>query len=421
VEKPEQTVKWQEEVLSSREAIEALARSARDSFSALDPSQDLTWLHARSNDERRLYVLSARRNGSLLGLAPFEIHPSTLRFGLGELTLARKRIRRFALEGAPAVADGSPETLSACFELLAARMPKAGGIFLRGVSEKSVLHPLLNEPGGPIHSWFHVIPHGPTYLRCRINWNGNFEDYLNSLGKVSRKDLRRTLRKAAASTSAFRLQRYCNEADVAPFLEIAARVSARTYQQQLLDEGIHNSEQEKKELLTAARMGRFLGHILFSDQEPIAFHLGAVHDTCFHMVDGGYDPDWAKMQVGILTFLLVLKDLEQHRTPVETLDYLYGGGTFKERTSNTTVPERHYYLFRRDAAGTALASAMFASDNLSRLIGEFLARYRLKEFVKRQIRRISSLSLRGRRLLQVDLGATGLTTTWWATATSPFL
>jgi len=106
------------------------------------------------------------------------------------------------------------------------------------------------------------------------------------------------------------------------------------------------------------------------------------------MTEGGYDPKWAKAQIGMLTFLYILKDLEAHAVPVTVLDYLYGGGTFKERTSHLLTRERHYYLFKRTLSGAAVAAAMRMTAATSEQLGGLLESLHLKEWVKRQIRRV---------------------------------
>jgi hypothetical protein len=398
----EQMAVWREEVLARPEQFDGLAREARAAFPDLELSHDVAWQHSSSRGDRTLMVLTAREGGRLVGLAPFEVHPTSLKFGVGEVTMMRKRVQRFALERAPLVTGGDDLT-TGCFAALAERLPVNGAVFLRGVPEESEAHTQLAKCGSALRKTFHVVPHGPAYTRCRIAWDGSFEAYLNSLGKVTRKDLRRTLKKAEGASPAFRLERYTSEGDVAAYLEIAAAVSAKTYQRRLLGEGVVNNDRQRANLLNAARTGRFLGHILFAGEEAIAFHLSYTDAARLYMIDGGYDPAWAKVQPGMLTFLFLLQDLERHNVPVTTLDYLYGGGAYKERTSNLKTRERHYYLIKRGLRGAMLASAMRSMDTVSSSLGALLERYQLKEFVKRQIRRATAWRPASYKSLPADL------------------
>ena len=141
-----------------------VAEQARTEFPHLDINQDIEWLSAICADGgTSVLVLSAWQGDRLLGLAPFQVHPSQLQFAFGELTLARKQVRRFALERHPLLSDSLPaEALIECFAALADRLPEDGAVFLRGVPESSTMHALLTERGGPLKALFHVVPHGPS-------------------------------------------------------------------------------------------------------------------------------------------------------------------------------------------------------------------------------------------------------------------
>jgi CelD/BcsL family acetyltransferase involved in cellulose biosynthesis len=377
---------WREEALRDPARITALAQEARETFPHLDWHHDVVQLSERQD----VLVMSARLGGRLVGLAALPAEMSYIRFGLNYLTVARKRVRRYALEREPLLcAEVRSEAMASFFEALATRLDDDAAFFLPGVPDGSLIHDLLSDCHGRISSKFHIVPQGPSYLRCRVRWNGDFEAYLESLGKATRKDLRRTLKKAETQFgAAYRLERFTTVADVPRFQSLASDVAEKTYQRRLLAQGITNSEADRTELVRAARAGRLLGHVLFIADEPVAFHLGHIDGGCLSMTDGGYDPKWAKAQVGMLTYLLMLKDLEAHRVPVTILDYSYGGGVYKERTSHVKTPERHYYLIKRSMIGTAVATAMRTTDAASRGVGQMLERYRLKDWMRRQIRRL---------------------------------
>jgi CelD/BcsL family acetyltransferase involved in cellulose biosynthesis len=329
-------------------------------------------------------ALSLRKEGRLVGFAPFQIAPSHLRLAFGGLTLMKKSVRRFSLESTPLLATSlDTDALVGCFATLADRLPDDGAVFLRAVPHASPMHALLTNRESPLRSLFHVVPYGPSYERCRIRWDGSFETYLGSLGKVTRKDLKRTLKKAEERLGPHRLVRYTHPDEIDEFFRHADPVADRTYQAKQLGLGLAQNMGLRAKFACAARNGAFLGHVLFVGDEPAAFHCGYVHHQCFYMVDGGYDPRWSKAQIGIVIFLHVLRDLERHGDCVTLLDYLYGGGDYKKRTSNIAEPERHYYLIKKGVPGTLVAAAMRATDGLSRGVGDALNKYGVKKAVKR--------------------------------------
>ncbi|MCE9523558.1 MAG: GNAT family N-acetyltransferase [Alphaproteobacteria bacterium] len=368
--------------------FDALAVEVSAAFSDVDLSHDLGWLSATWNDpDKSLLILTAREGGRLVGFAPFQVHPTRLQFGLGELTLARKRVCRFALEREPLVASGMMgDALAACFKALAARLPANGAVFLGGVPETSAMHELLSARSS-VRSAFHVVAHGPRYQRCRIRWDGSFERYLSTLGKKTQKNLRQTLKKIDSEYGArVGFERFSDAESIDAFLKDAVEVSAKTYQATLLGLGLSQSARPGEKLKRAAAMGRFLGFVLRIDGRPVAYDYGYVHEGRFYWVEGGYDPAWAKAQIGSYNFVRILLDLEARKSPVTSLDYLHGENAFKERTSNMKTHERHYYLLKRGVSGTPLAYAMRASDLVSRRLGGVLEKYQAKDFVKRQLR-----------------------------------
>lgn len=393
---------WREEVLGHAEHIEALAREARTAFPDLELGHDVAWQRLSSNRNRKLMVLTAREEGRLVGYAPFEVHPTSLQFGLGEVTMMRKRVQRFALEAAPLVA-GNADLTSGFFSSLAERLPPNAAVFLRGVAEGSEMHNQLTERGSALRKNFHVVPHGPSYLRCRIRWDGSFERYLATLGKKTQKNLLQTQKKVD-STYGDRVTftRFSSAASIDEFLSAAVEVSSKTYQANLLGLGLARSS-NFDEIRSVAAAGRFLGFILRIDGQAVAYDFGYVHEGRFYWIEGGYDPAWAKAQIGSYNLVRILLDLEAQRTPITSLDYLYGENVFKERTSNMKTRERHYYLIKRGLRGTILASAMQSTDSLSRNLGALLERYELKDFVKRKVREFSAWPLAGYKWIALKL------------------
>ncbi|MCE9521975.1 MAG: hypothetical protein K8S25_06020, partial [Alphaproteobacteria bacterium] len=173
-------ITWREEDFTDASEIAALSKCAKDAFPCLEMGQDLEWLNALwSTPDKSLLVLSAWLDDRLAGLAIFKVNSASLQFALGEITFLRKRIRRFALEGNPLIADTLPASaIGDCFTTLAERLPKNAAVFLAGIPHSSAFHVELHDKNSALRSRFFVVPHGPTYLRCRIRWDGSFENYL---------------------------------------------------------------------------------------------------------------------------------------------------------------------------------------------------------------------------------------------------
>jgi CelD/BcsL family acetyltransferase involved in cellulose biosynthesis len=67
-------------------------------------------------------------------------------------------------------------------------------------------------------------------------------------------------------------------------------------------------------------------------------------------------------------------------------DFLAGDSLYKQRMSNTSREERHYYLIPRGWPGTVYAVALVGVNFLSERIGRWLEASGLKERIKRFVR-----------------------------------
>jgi len=386
------TIEWRASEVASAGERRSLAELARASLPICKMSHDVDWLGVEADQPgHRLIVLVDREGDELLGIAPFHVHPSGLSFWIGEISVFSKKVERFAIEEGPLTRrQPARVAVDECFSALSGLLRPGNVVFLGGVSKDSDLQTLIDDETSALRRAFHVVPFGPEYLRCKIAWDGSFERYLASIGYTSRKDLRRTLKKFEKSDNLrVELRRYRSEDEVAAFLEDAIPVSDKTYQKQLLGIGLSDDDRLEVKLREAARKGYFLGHNLYLNGKAVAFHYGYNYNSTFYMIDGAYDPAWAKHQVGVVIFCEVLKDIEKHGDRITLMDYMYGGGTYKERSSNLKMPERHYYLIPRTLFGAVLAKSLILTDRFSRALGGFLERHGLKDRIKRLIRRSS--------------------------------
>ena len=386
-------VKWQVQAVDTPEARLALANESRALYPGLGLNQDVEWLGVLSDrPEQRMAVLADREGRDLRGLAAFHIHPSGLTFSLGEVVLFSLKVERFAIDAGP-VTSRSPSqpAVDACFSALADMLESENVVFLGGVPKDSDLQAVIDDSSSALRKRFHVVPYGAEYLRCRVRWTGSYDEYLSSLSAKERSKLRRALRRfAEADGLTGEVRRFQHVGDVDGFMAAAVPVSAKTYQHRLLGLGLTDDSTAADEIREAAGRGWFLGHILYVNGEPTAFHYGFVFHKCFYMMAAGYDPAYAQNEVGNVLFLEVLKDIEKVGDEIDLMDNLYGGGIYKERTSNIKTPERHYYLIPKSLRGTVVAKSMVAMDEFSPALGALLEKYGVKDRIKRLIRRRSS-------------------------------
>jgi hypothetical protein len=352
---------------------------------ALDPH----WLssHVDSLDKSIHYFFQGDPQNPC-GYAPFFVHPGALAYCFGETTLFRIPVRRHAMQGEPLCED--PSSLTELLKLLRETIGARGVVFFEGVRAGSPLANLLTSRDSTVHSLFHVVPYGPPYTRRLIELpaGAQFEDYLRTLGSKSREDVRRTRKnfsvKAGGSVT---LVRYTEPEHVDELAVALAEVSRKTYQYHLLGIGLENTPKQVAHLYMAATAGWLRAYILRIADRPVAFGLGYHDGHTYYGHHVGYDPAISKLQPGIYLHTEVMADLLADG--ICRFDFLAGDSLYKQRMSNASREERHYYLVPRGWPGTAYTYALTATNTLSEAIGSWLDKSGLKARIKRMVRDIA--------------------------------
>jgi hypothetical protein len=319
------------------------------------------------------------------GYAPFLIHHSELAYCLGESAVFRIPVVRYAMKGEPLC--GNATMLPELFKLLKEMVGKADVVFFEGIEKNSPLSRLLTLSKSTIKHCFHVVPYGPTYTRRLIELapGDQFEDYLSRLGRKTREDIRRTLRNfRIKANGVVTLARYTRPEQAQELAALLAQISLKTYQHHLLGLGLENTPEYVGYLRVMALNGWLRAYVLKIDDTPVAFGLGYQDSNIYYGHHIGYDPEIAKLQPGIYLHAEVMADLLQDG--IFHFDFMPGDSLYKQRMSNKSREERHYYLIPRGWPGTAYAVMLITINFLSEMAGRWLEKTGLKERIKRQVR-----------------------------------
>jgi hypothetical protein len=195
------------------------------------------WLHARKgvNKAVRIYLCYAE-NGSLIGYAPFFLHPSTLSFELFGISLFEYSIRRYTIITTPILseAEGSAELLSTLFGELSKSLNKREAVFGLGIRSTSPFSEFILR-NKRLRKYYQVFPVGLAYQRGLLYLPENFEQYLKGMSHDARKKARKLLRNFEGNPDLcadFRI--YTSPEQVALFLELAQSISGKTYQKKTI-------------------------------------------------------------------------------------------------------------------------------------------------------------------------------------------
>jgi Acetyltransferase (GNAT) domain len=378
---------WQVSEPADATAIANLAAHAR-SFGFRHYNQDIEWQSLAMTARDRMIALTDKDGSELQGFTSVRAHDSKIAFSVGGITLLRRRVRSFGIyEGIATRRPDSKGAIADSLIALSAHMPGSSAVFLEAVPFGSGLHAVLEAAGDALRETFYVLPWATTTV-SRIKWPGSVDEYLKSIGRGTRKDLKRCATDLMAdATAQCTMTRFAAPEDIDAFLRDGMAISDKTYQKNLLGRGLSSDGMEAKQIRFAAEKRAFLGHILYANGVPVAFQYGFIYNGTYFVDQVGYDPAWGNRQVGGVLFIESLRDLEKTKADIQTLDFGQGMTLFKERTTNERTEVGHYYLFRRTTGGFILYNTARAMTAVVGFLSQALERMKIRDTVKALLRR----------------------------------
>jgi CelD/BcsL family acetyltransferase involved in cellulose biosynthesis len=292
-----------------------------------------------------------------------------LPFRVGARTLwqIRRRLMRVPLTLGQAL-DGTPPALPAL-------APDLDGYFIHSLPTAS-LEPLKRRHPGLLCFV------RQRYRRFHVALDRSFEAYLANLSAGTRSTLRRKARRLAQRCGgALDVRLYRTPGQVEEFHRHARAVSALTYQERLLDDGLPDGEEILAEMRRLAARDCFRGWVLFVDGLPASYLYAPAQAGTLVYAHLGYDPDHGGLSPGIVLQLEALRQLMEERR-FDLFDFTEGEGQHKRQFATGAVECVDLLLLRPTLAnrfaGHALAgfdrAVAFAKTAVARLGLESLAR-----------------------------------------------
>jgi hypothetical protein len=369
-----------------KEWNEFLIRTPSDS-----PMHDPQWLRDILNDERGdLLVYLLYRGQSLCGLAPFLLKSGTVKWQLGEITLARLPLQQMRLLGGGAHFPEETAAYELLFRELLGRSNRFDAIYLEDVPINSFLWKFAESNPVVACSFSRYVPE-PLAPRMLLRLDGSFEEYMGRFSSKHRQTLRRKVRKFHdVAPGEVRSARFTNVEDVDSFVDRAIEISKKTYQWNLLGGGLRSLEKLKRRFAFLARQGWFRSYILFCKDTPCAFVVGYQYGQRFYLDDMGYDPGWKDYSVGTVLQLAIIEDLGTYNRP-HTYD-LGEYGPHKEEFATDNYPQGKLFLFRPGAYTDVVKAGHWACNAATRTASSFLELFGWKQKLKKLVRLWSSRS-----------------------------
>jgi len=192
------------------------------------------------------------------------------------------------------------------------------------------------------------------YRRGYARLDGDFDAYLAGFSAKSRSTCRRKVKKLAErSGGKLDIRCYRTEEEIALFHAEARALSAKTYQERLLDAGLPDGAEAVAGMRALARAGRARGWLLFLDGAPIAYLYAPAQGATLIYAHLGYDPDFADHSPGTVLQLEAMRQLMEEKSFL-LFDFTEGEGQHK-RLFATGGVDCVDLLLLRPTAGNLLA------------------------------------------------------------------
>jgi len=218
-----------------------------------------------------------------------------------------------------------------------------------------------------------------------------FDQFLEACSHNGRRNFRRWTRKLENRyPGQVRMITYSEENEVAEAIEIAAKISAETYQH-AYGGGVTNDAGTRAFYRAAAKKGWLRIHLLFIGDEPCAFLTALKYDRIYLAELTGYSPKWKDLQVGNILFFKIVEQLCGDPV-VDSFDHSFGEGQHKRWGDSRQWPEasvsifapRLFPVFVNQIQSSTLAISILTQHVITKLgIHNSVQRYRRKKILKK--------------------------------------
>jgi hypothetical protein len=263
------------------------------------------------------------------------------KFQIGARTLAtvRKRLVRIARSLDEAIAGEPP------------RLPTADG-------EGYLITSLPEAQADRVRSDGFVAVVRQRYTRFYTDLTIGHVAWLAGLSGSARSTLKRKTKKAEAAGLVIRA--YRTPDDLAAFYPLARQVSAKTYQERLLDAGLPEEPAAVRHLQALAAADDLRAWLLLIGGAPAAYLCCTAQGTALRYDHVGHDPALNDLSPGTVLQAAALRDLFDDR--FARFDFTEGEGQHKRLFATGGVPCVDLLLLRPTLANRATLLALTAFD-----------------------------------------------------------
>jgi Acetyltransferase (GNAT) domain len=304
----------------------------------------------RTYSDVELYLGTLRdRTGQVLGACPFSVRDIALSYDVASRALVRTNLRAAIILGGEPMLPPSPGAYRRLLDGLFAQLGPLDCGHIFSLPLEGHFGRFLRGHGRASRAYFSYLPGRPRPWYW-IEMGSRFDDYLGTMGGKARYNIRRQVRELRKhGAGALELMQVDSEGQVGEFLELATRVSLRSWQHRVLGQRIGQTDRHHLMFNDLARRGILRCFLLKCGPQPCAFAVGYQHEGVYQYVEIGYDDAVGHLSPGTSLLYLILEELHRDRTP-SSFNFGIGDAAYKQRFANRQSRDASVFLFRRNLA-----------------------------------------------------------------------
>lgn len=224
------------------------------------------------------------------------------------------------------------------------------------------------------------------YPRYYIDMHLSFSEYRSKFSSKTRSTLSRKVRKYLEYCGgSIPWKVYRSAAEMTEFFRLARIVSAKTYQERLLDAGLPGSEAFRLQMEQLAEEDCVRGFILFHEGQPVSYLYCPVSNGVVIYAFLGYDPAYMNFSVGTVLQWLALEHLFEEKA-FRFFDFTEGQSDHKKLFATHSIQCANIFFLRANLANALLIGGREAANRFACLAGNTLERFGMKAAVRRLMR-----------------------------------
>lgn len=214
----------------------------------------------------------------------------------------------------------------------------------------------------------------------------DFEAYKAKFSGKTRSTLSRKVRKFAEHCGGeLRWERFTRPEELERFWRLAREVSAKTYQERLLDAGLPDDDAYRADAAALAAQDNLRAYLLFDGERPVSYLFCPIRDGVVVYAYLGYDPEYQRHSVGTVLQWQALESLFAEGR-FRFFDFTEGESEHKRLFATGHVECANVALLTPTPMHRLLVASHRAFNRLAEALGRWLERHDLKARVLRWLK-----------------------------------